>query len=218
ALLGVGGHPVANYVFAGAMATGDLNRNHARECTVPPYLEPLPRILWGARLAAFLSEAFQLTLLAVVMLVAAFFVFRENDSDEGEAKDGADEDSPAWAHLGLPALGVTVGMLTGLVGVGGGFLIVPALALLAKTPMKEAVGTSLLVIAMNSASGFLGYLGRVEIQWGLLALFTAVAVAGSFAGTYLARFIPQVALRKVFAIFLVGIATFILYENLGAFF
>lgn len=172
----------------------------------------------GARLAAFLSEAFQLTLLAVVMPVAAFFVFRENDSDEGEAKDGADEGFPAWAHLGLPALGMAVGMLTGLVGVGGGFLIVPALALLAKTPMKEAVGTSLLVIAMNSASGFLGYLGRVEIQWGLLALFTAVAVAGSFAGTYLARFIPQVALRKVFAIFLVGIATFILYENLGAFF
>lgn len=172
----------------------------------------------GARLAAFLSEAFQLTLLAVVMLVAAFFVFRDNEPDEGEAEGGADGGSPVWAYLGLPALGVAVGMLTGLVGVGGGFLIVPALALLARMPMKEAVGTSLLVIAMNSASGFLGYLGRVEIQWGLMALFTAVAVAGSFAGTYLARFIPQGALRKLFAIFLIGIAIFILYENLGAFF
>jgi len=84
--------------------------------------------------------------------------------------------------------------------------------------MEAAVGTSLLIIAMNSFAGFAGYLGKAEIQWELMALFTTLAVAGSFAGAYLAWFIPQGALRKLFAIFLVGIATFILYENLGAFF
>jgi hypothetical protein len=91
--------------------------------------------------------------------------------------------------------GLAVGVLTGLVGVGGGFLIVPALVLLAKVPMKQAVGTSLLIIAMKSATGFLGYLGQVEVPWAFMTLFTAVAVAGIFAGTWLVRFVPQAALQ-----------------------
>ena len=93
------------------------------------------------------------------------------------------------------------------------FMIVPALVLLGNVPMKEAAGTSLLVITANSASGFVGYLGAVEVQWGLLALFTALAAAGSFAGTYLVRFVPQTILRKSFAVFLVLMAIFIIYEN-----
>ena len=87
--------------------------------------------------------------------------------------------------------GLAVGVLTGLVGVGGGFLIVPALVVLGKVPMKEAVGTSLLVIAMKSAAGFVGYFGQVQISWGYLGLFTAVAIAGSLGGTYLVRYVPQ---------------------------
>jgi uncharacterized membrane protein YfcA len=166
-------------------------------------------------LAPFLGGATQLALFGVVMLVAAFLVFREGES----ARDapGTEKGTLARTYLLLLfAVGGAVGILTGLVGVGGGFLIVPALVLLAKVPMKEAVGTSLLVIALNSFAGFAGYLGEVSFQWGLMVLFAALAVAGSFAGTYLVRFVPQGALKRSFAVFLIVMAAFILYENRGA--
>ncbi|HVF03018.1 MAG TPA: sulfite exporter TauE/SafE family protein [Rubrobacteraceae bacterium] len=174
----------------------------------------------GAQLATLFSDAAQLILFAVVMLVAAFFMFRDNNKEESDEDEGGSEPedySVAGVSLGcaagLTVLGVAIGVLTGLVGVGGGFLIVPALVLFGKLPVKDAVGSSVLVIAMNSASGFVGYLGKVEIQWGTIVLFTALAVAGSFAGTYLVRFVPANALQKAFAVFLVAMAIFILYEN-----
>lgn len=169
----------------------------------------------GARLAVFFSGAAQLALFAVVMLLAAVFMFREKKPEPAAAAaaaHGGAKDMP----IGLIVLeGVLVGILTGLVGVGGGFLIVPALVLLGKIPMKQAVGTSLLVIAMKSAAGFLGYLGQVEVPWGFMALFTAVAIAGIFLGTYLVKFVSQDALKRIFAVFLVVMGVFILYQNRG---
>jgi len=145
-------------------------------------------------------------------------MFRDNQSNEDE-EDEPGNYSFAWKTFVLLAVvGVAVGVLTGLVGVGGGFLIVPALVLLGNVLVKQAIGTSVLVIAINSASGFVGYLGQVEIQWGLLALFIVLAIAGSFAGTYLVRFVPSDKLQKVFAAFLVLMAIFIFYQNLGTFF
>lgn len=176
----------------------------------------------GAWLAVFFSSAAQLALLAVAMVVAAFFMFRENNKSDEDEED-AESESPSIAQVplgravGLAVLGVAVGALTGLVGVGG-FLMVPVLILVGQVPTKEALGTSLVVIVMISASGFVGYLGKVEIQWGFVALFTALAVAGSFAGAYLVRFVPQATLRKLFALFLVLLAIFILYQYLGEFF
>ena len=108
-------------------------------------------------------------------------------------------------------------MLTGLVGIGGGFLIVPALVILARLPMKQAVGTSLVVIAMNSASGFAGYLGQVDVPWKFMATFTAVAIGGILVGTHLVRFVSQQALKRAFAIFLLLMAGVILYQNRGVF-
>jgi uncharacterized membrane protein YfcA len=166
----------------------------------------------GARLAVFFNGAAQLALFAVVMMLAAFFMFRDK-KPQGPA---AASDGPAAAQmpLGLIVLeGIAVGVLTGLVGVGGGFLVVPALVILSKIPMKEAVGTSLLVIAMKSFAGFVGYLGQVEVRWGFMAGFTAVAVVGILAGTYLVRFVSQAALKRAFAVFLVVMGTFILYQN-----
>jgi uncharacterized membrane protein YfcA len=113
-------------------------------------------------------------------------------------------------------VGLAVGALTGLVGIGGGFLIVPALVVLANVPMKQAVGTSLLVIAMNSTSGFFGYLGKVSIDWQFLLLFTAVAVVGILAGTHLVQFVSQATLKRAFAVFLVLMGTLVLYENRAA--
>lgn len=160
----------------------------------------------GARLSAFFSGAAQLTVFAVVMLAAAVFMFRGRH-DDGEAAPGR------MRLLPTAAVGVGVGVLTGLVGVGGGFMIVPALVLLARVPMRRAVGTSLLVISMNAATGFAGYLGRVEVPWGFMAAFAAVAVAGILAGAWLVRFVPQRALRRGFAVFLLAMGTAILWQN-----
>ena len=108
-------------------------------------------------------------------------------------------------------------MLTGVVGIGGGFLVVPALVILARVPMKQAVGTSLLVIAMNSASAFAGYLGHVQFPWTFMLGFTAVAVCGIIVGTYFVRYVSQAALKQSFAVFLVVMGTFMLYRNRSAF-
>src|SRR5665647_2905411 len=87
------------------------------------------------------------------------------------------------------SIGFCVGLLTGVIGIGGGFLIVPALVILGRVPMKSAVGTSLLVIAMNSLSGYLGYHGREIVPWDFVVRFSAVAVVGILAGTALVRHI-----------------------------
>jgi uncharacterized protein len=169
----------------------------------------------GARLAVFFSGAAQLALFAVMMLLAAYFMFREDGSESAEERVDGEPTEKRMSYTLIAVEGLAVGILTGLVGVGGGFLIVPALVVLGKIPMKEAVGTSLLVIAMKSAAGFAGYLGQVEFRWGYLAFFTAMAIAGGLGGTYLVRYVPQGALKKAFAIFLVVMGVFILYKNWG---
>lgn len=166
----------------------------------------------GARLAVFFSGAAQLALFAGVMLVAAYFMFRPKKVEPEHA-----EEKGSMPIALIVAEGIAVGILTGLVGVGGGFLIVPALVLLGKVPMKQAVGTSLLVIAMKSAAGFVGYLGQVQVDWAFMGAFAGVAVAGILLGTWLVRFVPQHALQRAFAIFLVVMGTFILYQNRGVF-
>ena len=167
----------------------------------------------GARLAAFFSGAAQLALFAVVMLVAAGFMFRARTPGFQPASDEQNGGVKEMSIGLIVAEGLAVGILTGLVGVGGGFLVVPALVLLGKVPMKQAVGTSLLVIAMKSAAGFAGYLGQVQVEWGFMGLFTAIAIGGILLGTWLVRFVPQQALQRAFAVFLVVMGGFILYQN-----
>jgi uncharacterized membrane protein YfcA len=172
----------------------------------------------GARLSVFLSGAAQLALLGIVMLAAAIAMLRGNrvggtgSNDVARVKDTA---TPRAAIMALVAIGV--GILTGLVGIGGGFLVVPALVLLARVPMREAVGTSLLVIAMNAASGFAGYVGTVDFDWSFLAKFTAVAAIGAIGGTLLVNRVPQATLKRAFAVFLLVMGGFVLYSNRGAF-
>jgi uncharacterized membrane protein YfcA len=170
----------------------------------------------GARLALFLSGTLQLALLAVVMLLAAVMMFRSAQrTPSGTAAPAAATRAMPVALLVPVALGV--GVLTGLVGIGGGFLVVPALVLLARAPMKQAVGTSLLVIAMNSVSGFAGYAGQVQVPWGFVSIFTAIAVAGILVGTWGTRFVSQRALKQGFALFLIVMGSFMLYRNRAVF-
>lgn len=166
----------------------------------------------GARLAVFVSGRFQLILLAVVMVVAAISMFRSARRDR--QVEAAPDPRPMSLGLLIP-VSLSVGLLTGVVGIGGGFLIVPALVVLARVPMKQAVGTSLLVIAMNSLSGFAGYLGTVSLPWNFMLVFMSIAAAGILAGTWLVRYVAQSALKQGFSIFLILVGAFILFNNLS---
>jgi uncharacterized membrane protein YfcA len=170
----------------------------------------------GARLSHFLTGAVQLSLLAVIMVAAAISMFmnarRSSSPTAGERRDGR----AASLQLLIP-VALVVGLITGIVGIGGGFLIVPALVLLGGVGMKQAVGTSLLVIAMNCASGFAGYAGRIDIPWAFVLSFIAVAAIGILVGTALARRVPQRALKQAFAVFLIVMGTLILAQNRGTF-
>lgn len=161
----------------------------------------------GAKLSVFLSGAMQLIIFAVVMLVAAYFMFKGKKAIEDDHTD-----KPLNYPL-IVAEGVFVGILTGIVGVGGGFMIVPALVLLAHIPMKQAVGTSLLIIALKSFAGFLGYMDKIEVDWAFLGQFSIFTIIGILVGSYFVKYISQQKLKKMFAIFLVIMGVFILYKN-----
>ena len=165
----------------------------------------------GARLSVLLSGATQLAIFALVMLLAAVFMIRGR---RPAAAEPAAAPSPRTAVKLVVVEGLAVGLLTGVVGVGGGFLIVPALVLLA-LPMREAVGTSLAVIALNCAVGFYGYLGQVSLDWRAVALVAGGTIPGMALGVYLHQLVPQHALRRGFAVFLLVVGVFILYENLA---
>jgi uncharacterized membrane protein YfcA len=114
------------------------------------------------------------------------------------------------------AEGLVVGLVTGLVGAGGGFLVVPALALLGGLSMPVAVGTSLVVITLKSFAGLGGYLTTVSLDWGLVAAVTAAAIIGSVIGSRLAGRIPETALRQGFGIFVLAMGVFVLVQELPA--
>lgn len=158
----------------------------------------------GGRIAVFIADWVQLTIFALVMIAAALSMLQPRPQDE----------APAAHSLTLMiAAAVGVGLLTGVVGVGGGFLIVPSMVLFARLPMKLAVGTSLLVIAMNSGAAFAGYAGIVRIPAKVTIFFTLSAFVGVAIGSWLVHRVSTIALRKAFAIFLIVVAGFVLYEN-----
>lgn len=174
----------------------------------------------GAKAAAtipFITGTLQLLLFAGLMLIAAvIMILREDKSDQQivqSASISTVKQNPVWRWFQITVGGLGVGVLTGLVGVGGGFAVVPALVLLLNTPMKEAIGTSLLVISMNSVAGFLGYSGHVKLDWGLTSAFLVASSIGILVGAYLGRFVSGKQLQKGFGFFLVVISMFILFEN-----
>ena len=170
----------------------------------------------GASLAAHVTGAVQLLVFAGVMMVAALKMWRRGT----RAPTASDEQGAAASPARRPWLricgdGLFVGVLTGFVGVGGGFLIVPALVLLGGLPMRRAVGTSLAIIALKSATGFWKYLGvleagGLEVDWASIGLFILVGAVGSFIGRAVNAKINQDALKRGFAVFLVLMGVFIL--------
>lgn len=162
----------------------------------------------GGLLAHYIPGSVLLIGFAVMMIATAVAMLR-----------GRKEVGPADPHHRIPvpkvvAEGLIVGLVTGLVGAGGGFLVVPALALLGGLPMPIAVGTSLVVIAMKSFAGFAGYLNSVSIDWRLAAMVTAAAVVGALVGARLTALVNPDSLRKAFGWFVLVMSSVILAEEI----
>lgn len=159
----------------------------------------------GAMLTPLVSGRVLMIIFAALMLVVAVnMIIGKKD----ELSPGA-ECKPLRCLLA----GLAVGVLTGFIGVGGGFLLVPALVKFAKLPLRQATGTSLAVIAFNSAAGYLGHFGEAPPRWPLALLFAALAIAGVLAGTVLAKRLPVARLRQGFAVMVIVTGAFVLWQN-----
>jgi len=160
----------------------------------------------GAELGLRASDELRLTVFAVVMLAAAVAMYF------GHVAVAQVREQPRRPPLIL-LVGGMVGMLTGFVGVGGGFLYVPALVLLGGLPMKQAVGTSLALILISCIAGALRYHGSLSFDWSAIALFTGIALVGVAIGSRLVRSVSQAALRRGFAVFLLVMGTLVLLRG-----
>lgn len=161
----------------------------------------------GGRASVFLDGGFLLLLFAAMMILTSLAMWQGRS---GSVRDKGPE------RAAVPKLllqGLAVGAFTGLVGAGGGFLVVPALALWGGLPMAAAVGTSLLVIVLKSAAAFLGYAAHVSVDYGTIGAITVCAIAGSFAGARLARVVDPASLRRGFAGFVLAMACLILIRE-----
>lgn len=146
---------------------------------------------------------------AVIMLAASWSMIKDNK--------GPSADTPALLRFNFPMIaleGAVVGALTGLVGAGGGFLIIPALVVLARLPMKMAVGTSLLIIATKSLIGFVGDVSNIDVDWVFLLEFTAMSVLGFFVGSYLSKFVASDKLKKTFGWFVLVMGLYIISKEI----
>jgi uncharacterized membrane protein YfcA len=146
---------------------------------------------------------------AIIMVVAAISMIRNRSSETAES---------SVVHYNYPMIiieGLVVGVLTGIVGAGGGFLIIPALVLFARLPMKKAVGTSLIIIAAKSLIGFLGDVGSGQlIDYKFLMTISTVAIAGIFLGIYLSRFVSSARLKAAFGYFVLIMGTYIILREI----
>jgi len=175
----------------------------------------------GAKIGVVMPQTLQLGLFAAIMYAAAYRMLVPRPrvcGPVGLAVAGGDEgdhkQNMVSAHLGHIAVhGIVIGVVTGMVGVGGGFLIVPSLVLLSGMAMKQAVGTSLAVVAAKSFAGLAGYAGAVQIDYTLMATFSVVAVGSGLAGGYVSSRLSAPLLKKSFAVFLVLVATYIVFKE-----
>lgn len=153
------------------------------------------------------KETFLMLLFAVVMFMAAFSMLK-NKKEEELVEMGSKSIAVITIQLFF------VGILIGLIGAGGGFLIIPALLKFAKLPMKKAIGTSLLIITINSLFGFIGDVQNTVIDWTFLICFTTFSVIGIFIGLYIQHYVNEKHLKKIFGFFVLIMSFVILYKEI----
>jgi len=175
---------------------------------VRPYVVPaLPDVIYTLGDFDFTRRMAMFGLFAVLMIPAAFSMLKKRKEKESKGDDVVTYNYPLILVEGL-----IVGGITGLIGAGGGFLIIPALVILANVEMKVAVGTSLIIIAFKSLLGFfLGDAFTMEIDWIFLSIFTGISFIGIFIGSYLSNFIDGHKLKRAFGYFIFVMALFIFY-------
>ena len=153
-------------------------------------------------------DSFLMIFFGIIMLFAAFSMLKK--------KTNVTENQKETSILSLVIQTFFIGIIIGLVGAGGGFLIIPSLVLFAKLPMKKAIGTSLFIIAINSLIGFMGDVQNLSIDWTFLLVFTGLSVIGIFIGMYLSKFTNENQLKKGFAYFVLAMALVIFYKEITA--
>ena len=160
----------------------------------------------SANISRQISPELLLIIFAFLMIgIGWMLLFRRATGDESTHIA-----RPIWLVL---ASGAGVGLLTGILGVGGGFLVVPALVMLVGLPVQTAVGTSLIIIAMNSLAGFLGHISSGSLDWMVTVIFTSAGLVGTFGGMRLSRRLSPSKLQKAFAVFVMALGVFLLIDN-----
>lgn len=170
------------------------------------YIVPeIPKIILESPIL-ITKDTFLMLFFAVIMIFGALSVLKK------KSQENPNEEKRNLIFIGIQTF--IIGIIIGLVGAGGGFLIIPSLILFAKLPMRKAVGTSLFIIAMNSLVGFMGDVQNLVIDWMFLATFTAISVVGIFIGMYLTKYTNESQLKKIFAYFVLLMACIILLKEI----
>jgi uncharacterized membrane protein YfcA len=164
----------------------------------------LPDVFFRTNSFVFTKNIFLLLLFAAVMIAASVNMIKPQKLH-----------AEKWPSLfSLIVTGILVGTMTGLVGAGGGFLIIPALVLFLKLPMKKAIGTSLFIITLNTLCSFIGGLVHTSIDWTVLLIFTAISILGIFIGFRFSNRIPGAKLKPIFGWFILLMGVFIIVKEL----
>lgn len=174
------------------------------------YLVPnIPDTLFQSGNFVLTKDLALMVFFAIVMIIAAFSMLKSKRTDSNSAED---------IQYNIPLIiaeGLLIGVVTGLVGAGGGFLIIPALVILARLPMKLAVGTSLMIISMKSLIGFIGdFQNTPDMDYKLLLIFSSLSIIGMFIGNYMTKFIDGKKLKKGFGWFVLVMGVYIILKEL----
>ena len=173
------------------------------------YIVPaIPTEVFAIRSFMVTKAILMMMIFAVLMVFASVSMIKDNNNNQEENGE------QVFNYPMILLEGTIVGILTGLVGAGGGFLIIPALVIFSKLPMKQAIGTSLLIIAAKSLIGFTGDLGKQTMDWQLLISVTILAIIGIFMGNFLGKKVSAKSLKKGFGWFVLVMGIYIIIKEI----
>lgn len=167
----------------------------------------LPEIIFNKLGFVLTKDMFLLILFAILMLISSYKMINKINEEPLKKSDETN-------YTLLISQGLLVGILTGLIGAGGGFLIVPALVMLLGMEIKQAIGTSLLIIAMNSLLGFFSAIDKVDINWQFLLIFTSLSVVGVFLGILISKKVNGKKLKPIFGWFILAMGVYIILKEI----